>query len=821
MDALEIYGNPLSTNPLKYSFLYHDAPYDFPSRETFAQDFWGYFNGQIGNTTLIPYNIYFDEENWGFYQWKGAKRVPNFEFAKTGTLHTIIYPTGGKTEFEYQLHRINSIVPNYETSVQNVQRGFNSFTGGTSPNNTYNYCDDMVPTPPYPTGSDISFTIPTSGLHNIKFYAAGSQGSGSYVQFAALYKPEDGLPKDFCELFNAPTFAKYYGSFSNTTNVTTTAYLESGTYRILLLNSNPNVTINLEVWGKESIEELGDPYGVGGLRIKRIVDKDENNNITSKRLYYYGDLSSVSPASITESFVLSSNLNSGTLHHFPEFETSRPRLTFEPNGAEYTCYSTTRMSNSRVNSTLHVTYPVVSEIQFAGNNVFNGYTLFEFVNNYPDAYIDGYAKSTVLNGKLLRKQVHNSTGQLVSAEQSYYSQRSAGAGGSAFYFRHTPQITREDIYIKYQVGSPGQEFFHFGPMGFALGQEQHCHLSTPNQVIVSCRFYDGEWQKIGYTLPRYWVTTDSTRVLQYANSSYLETVTKNFYYNTNHYQITRTEFKDSKGINRKVELSYPHELQTAEPSNPAWPALVNANRIAERIQIKSTFASNQPDFLQKTEYKSITVDGNTVYVPDVTKLSSGTGPLESRIQIHQYDNAGNITEISKESDMRTAYRWGYNQTFPIAVVQHALASEIFHTSFEAGEENGNSADSDSRTGIKSKTGGYSKLVTGLTPNKSYLLSYWQKNSSVWTYQSATINLNSSTTTYSISLTGQVDEIRFCPVGALMTTYTYTPGLGITSVTDPNSQTTYYEYDAMGRLWLVKDHNKKIIKEHKYNYRNNQ
>lgn len=615
---------------------------------------------------------------------------------------------------------------------------------------------------------------------------------------------------------------------------------------------------------------------------REIVDKDENNNITSKRLYYYGDLSSVSSASITESFVLSSNLNSGTLHHFPEFETSRPKLTFEPYGLgaiQYTCYSTTRMSNSRVNSTLHVTYPLVSEIQFDGNNAFNGYTVFEFANSYPDAYIDGYAKSTVLNGKLLRKQVHNSTGQLVNAEQSYYSQRSAGAGGSAFYFRHTPQITREDTYIKYNVNSPNQEFFHFGPMGFALGQERHCHLSgdieavyycncggscnsmghsaaqsaansfaqnhpgssivhesspfgfipgweryrvtAPNQVIVSCRFYDGEWQKIGYTLPRYWVTTDSTRVLQYANGGYLETVTKNFYDNTNHYQITRSESKDSKGINRKVEHFYPHELQTAEPSNPAWPALVNANRIAERIQIKSSFASNQPDFLQKTEYKSITVGGNTVYAPDVTKLSSGNGALEPRIQIHHYDNAGNITEISKESDMRTAYRWGYNLTFPIAVVQNALTSEIFHTSFEAGEENGNSADSDSRTGIKSKTGGYSKLLTGLTPNKSYLLSYWQKNSGVWTYQSTTVILNGSTTTYTISLTGQVDEIRFCPVGALMTTYTYAPGLGITSVTDENNQTTYYEYDAMGRLWLVKDHNKKIIKEHKYNYRNNQ
>ncbi len=874
LDALEIYGNTSSTNPLKYQFLYHESPNNFPSRESYAQDFWGYYNGQIYNTTLIPYNIIFDEANWTYYQWKGGKRTPNFDFAKTGTLHTIIYPTGGRTEFQYQQHRINSIVPAYENSVQKVQRGFSSISGGTTSSNTFNYCDDAYPTPPYPIGVDISFNIPANGYHDIKFLTGGTQGSGNHIQFAVLYKSQTQL--DFCELYNGPSIARYYSNYPGNVNVTTTAYLESVTYRILLLNTNPNLTITMEVWGVEAVEEIGDPNGVGGLRISEIIDKDELGSITSKRLFYYGDLSTVSPGSITESFIASSNLATGTLHDYPEFETTKVRLVFEQLSwamyTENTCYSTTRTSNSTTNATHHVSYPVVTEIQFGTGNAFNGYTVFEF-HNSPESYIDGFSKQTILNGKLLKKRVYSTAGQLINQEQNYYTQRPAGNGVTAFYFRHTPQIGREDLYIKHPYNSPSQGFFHYDAKGWFNGVDQHCHLSgnisaifycstighnaaqteannfaqshpgssithessppgtypqlewyrvtAPNHVILNCEHFDGEWQKMPYLLPRYWATTDSTRVHQYTNGGYLETVTKNFYDNTNHYQITRTEFKDSKGINRKVELSYPHELQTAEPSNPAWQALVNANRIAERIQIKSTFASNQPDFLQKTEYKSITVDGNTVYVPDVTKLSSGAGPLEPRIQIHQYDNAGNITEISKESDMRTAYRWGYNQTFPIAVVQNALASEIFHTSFEAGEENGNSADNDSRTGIKSKTGGYSKLLTGLTPSKSYMLTYWRKSSGVWSYQSTTVNLNSSTTTYSISLTGQVDEIRFYPVGALMTTYTYTPGLGITSVTDQNNQTTYYEYDAMGRLWLVKDHNKKIIKEHKYNYRNNQ
>jgi YD repeat-containing protein len=207
-------------------------------------------------------------------------------------------------------------------------------------------------------------------------------------------------------------------------------------------------------------------------------------------------------------------------------------------------------------------------------------------------------------------------------------------------------------------------------------------------------------------------------------------------------------------------------------------------------------------------------------VPDVIKFSSGTGPLETRIRFHQYDNKGNIIELSKENDSKTVYRWGYNQTYPVAVVKNTTPNEIFYTSFED-EEGGNSTDGDGKTGKIYKTDGFYKPLTGLTSNKDYWLSYWKKVSGAWAYYGLMINLNSSTTTYTINLTGQVDEIRFYPVGSLMTTYTYNPGIGITSVTDPNNQTIYYEYDNMGRLWLVKDHNGKIMKEHKYNYHSTQ
>jgi len=62
----------------------------------------------------------------------------------------------------------------------------------------------------------------------------------------------------------------------------------------------------------------------------------------------------------------------------------------------------------------------------------------------------------------------------------------------------------------------------------------------------------------------------------------------------------------------------------------------------------------------------------------------------------------------------------------------------------------------------------------------------------------------------------LDELRLHPLNAQMTTYTYEPLVGMTSETNINNVTTYYEYDKIGRLKLVRDQDGNIVKKHKYN-----
>ena len=57
--------------------------------------------------------------------------------------------------------------------------------------------------------------------------------------------------------------------------------------------------------------------------------------------------------------------------------------------------------------------------------------------------------------------------------------------------------------------------------------------------------------------------------------------------------------------------------------------------------------------------------------------------------------------------------------------------------------------------------------------------------------------------------------------AMVTTYTYDPLIGVTSMTDPKGYTIYYEYDEFNRLKQVKDAEGKILSKNEYHYKGQQ
>jgi YD repeat-containing protein len=143
------------------------------------------------------------------------------------------------------------------------------------------------------------------------------------------------------------------------------------------------------------------------------------------------------------------------------------------------------------------------------------------------------------------------------------------------------------------------------------------------------------------------------------------------------------------------------------------------------------------------------------------------------------------------------------------------------------------------------TGGYSYglgqgsiIMSGLSAATTYVVSYWSNtgssysvtgsmgftqgktiaiNGGSWTYFEHTVTGTPTVSVSSASGTGNIDELRLYPQGSQMTTYTYSPLMGMTSQCDVDSRVTYYTYDALGRLRYIRDQDGNIIKTYQYHY----
>jgi hypothetical protein len=256
----------------------------------------------------------------------------------------------------------------------------------------------------------------------------------------------------------------------------------------------------------------------------------------------------------------------------------------------------------------------------------------------------------------------------------------------------------------------------------------------------------------------------------------------------------------------------------------------------------------------KTDYKiKTTVGGVDMPVPDVVYQTELTFPilktdfLASPANYYKpqlaytYDGNINLKEQHKNNDISTSYIWDYQSVYPIAEITNATSIDtIAHTSFEA-ESHGNFiftgtaiSDTSAPTGKMVYPLSTSNSITKvLNPSKSYVVTIWSKNTATvfvnsqtaskigrtlngWTYLEWNLS-GQSTLNITTSSTNTIDEVRLYPAGSFMNTYTYAQGIGIISKCDFNNIVSYYEYDSFGRLSLIRDQDKNIIKKYAYNY----
>lgn len=153
---------------------------------------------------------------------------------------------------------------------------------------------------------------------------------------------------------------------------------------------------------------------------------------------------------------------------------------------------------------------------------------------------------------------------------------------------------------------------------------------------------------------------------------------------------------------------------------------------------------------------------------------------KEKISFLKYDAKGNVLEIKPADDIVTSYIWGYGSQYPIAKVVNASYQEISNVL-------GASTLTRLNDGVK---------YLPIPPNP----------------QIQKIPLTDA------EVRSMLSVLRTSLTNAQITIYTYKPLIGMTSETDINDIITYYEYDNLNRLKIVKDHEGNILSENEYNYK---
>ncbi|WP_257667405.1 hypothetical protein [Parapedobacter tibetensis] len=275
------------------------------------------------------------------------------------------------------------------------------------------------------------------------------------------------------------------------------------------------------------------------------------------------------------------------------------------------------------------------------------------------------------------------------------------------------------------------------------------------------RYYDN--------LSEWWVTSEEVET-DYSHGTVMAVRQKYFYGNLLHKQMTRKMVSQSNLDTISTVYKYPTDFTSAPyilmvAKNIISPAIVKEHR------------RNDVAYLWDKQNYQLWPDG--VIAPVSEQQSRDGVNYRTLLRYHAYDSKGNVTSFSKDNDARVSFVWGYNKTLPIVQAVNADGPNLSAKADESVVELG-----------------YGNIDAFLSS-----VGEMQTNAQKTLWSNFNQKLRQK-----------------LPDDVTLMTFAYHPQYGRVCATDATNRPMYYEYDGLGRLYVVKDFDGSILETYKYQYK---
>lgn len=764
----KIYNNN-SSNYLNYNLEYND--YLEENFNSFAKDYWEYFN----NTDVEP------DPNLT-YEYGITSTNTNPSVITKGVLKKIIYPTGGTKEFDFESNRFSKILNTPDILLYDIEENrvpFSKVYNFTMFMTQYSYIPTIIFIPNKNNNTNISLSVlnytPNQIIVNDPLYDTKPY----YVAFTPLkikdeYKNDlKNYVLDWNTTANTNFFSLDISKFDMGTPISVrpgeSKPLDIGFYKYeikydeSLVPYNP-VTLQLNINTYRVRNTYKYLYG-GGLRIKEIRFKDTQYDSEPKRKFnfYYSDFDDT-------------NKSSGSIINTPVYKYTGTKkwteITFWNQSLQIHGYRIAQNAYDFIN--LNGFTPLSQakgsvvgyqnvKVQSTEGYTKNYFTTVEDMNlntgeyQYPFFLSEG---RDYKSGIKLKEEIYNKNNlKLKEINYTYeFAQDSITLGERTF--ERNGGCYLQGGYYSYFIKS-------YNKFKSTLNSDNH----VESGMLSPCSDYLSWIGVSNIHAIRGWAQLKEQKEIDFFPSGNLEK-DNYFEYNFSNKAVRMEKNITSTGDTTIKIYQYPPDLSSTKPFIDI---LKGANRISVPIIISSSYKeplqqSEETSYFE-TEYAK---DGTTnqLVLPKYiyTKKGADENTLEKKITYNQYDDKGNILQYTLENGTPVSIIWGYNQQYPIAKIEGVEYSSV--QNYVTNLQTLSNADTDS--GFNAPTEG--QLITAL---------------------------NALRNTFSDSM---------------VTTYTYDPLIGVTTITAPNGFTEYYLYDSFGRLQKIVDKEGKELKKYEYNYK---